>query len=146
MASIETQDQRLFWNSFDRCLSSPQRDQQFAEDFYQRLYSSDRAIAEIFDRVSVSDQLHAVRQAVYLLQEMTPLKQAEITLDKIQAIHHQHEIRLSNAMLDKWLECLLASVELADPEFNETVKQAWIDILTPAVRILKSLNLGNCEH
>jgi len=111
---------QIFIDSRDRCVKDPQ----FIPAFYHHLFKSSPEIEKFFTTIDMNRQQEMLKAALYELvdfENLTPDKM-EYWLN-LSHIHHDLDIR--QAHYDSWKQCLLASVEMHDPQFDEKVEQAW---------------------
>ncbi|AZZ90686.1 globin [Hahella sp. KA22] len=126
-----------FRDSFARCFCDVDSDVRFVDDFYVRLKASDANVSAIFNRRPIERQVHAVRSAVYALEEYATNGRPDDTLRLIEASHNHQTMGLTPCMYELWLSCLLETVLRHDHAYSDEVRQAWELTLRPGIDYLK---------
>ncbi|WP_041598917.1 globin [Hahella chejuensis] len=134
---VSTHNLNLFRDSFSRCFCDVGSDVRFVDDFYMRLKASDADVSAIFNRRPIEQQVHAVRSAVYALEEYATSGCPDNRLKLIEASHSHHKMGLTPYMYDLWLSCLLETVLRHDHAYDDGVWQAWELTLRPGIDYLK---------
>ncbi|WLQ14372.1 hypothetical protein O5O45_00260 [Hahella aquimaris] len=134
---VSEQNLNTFRDSFARCFGDVGSDVRFVDDFYVRLKASDAKVSAIFNRRPIEQQVHAVRSAVYALEEYATNGQPDNTLRLIEASHNHQTMGLTPNMYELWLSCLLETVLCHDKTYDDDVRKAWELTLRPGIDYLK---------
>jgi hemoglobin-like flavoprotein len=129
--SVET-----FLASLKRCLAAPG----FLESFYERFVGSSEEVREKFRNTDMKRQVRVLEDTLYVVanavqgEENSPARGA---LPALAARHSRNEMDIPPRLFDLWIECLLETVRVHDPEFNPAIEAAWRDTATFAADYIR---------
>jgi hemoglobin-like flavoprotein len=124
-----------FQASVNRCLASSS----FISDFYDRFTGTSEAIREKFEKTDFARQHQAMADSLYLMAVSVqggPANLARLDMKRLYAKHQGMDIRAS--MYDVWLECLVETARVHDPEYTPAIEFAWRQCLAPGIAAMKS--------
>lgn len=121
--------------SYDRVKDHPD----FFDFFYHSLFSSNRAIFEMFKQTNMESQKKALRDSIqYMLMLNAGSKIANRKFDQL-AITHDRDHRNVNPILYKhWIDSLLKALAAYDPQFNLTLDMKWREAVSAGIHRIKS--------
>ena len=100
----------------------------FWDVFYQNFVLEDPRISEFFQNSNIDKQIAMMATA---LSSMVLNSSSETNSNGLLRLieKHNHELRIPKDLFEVWADCLLKTLELKDPEFNEPLKQEWQTII-----------------
>jgi hypothetical protein len=121
--SVET-----FLASLRRCFATPG----FMEAFFDRFVGSSEEVRERFRGVDMKGQARVVADSLYVVAnavqgvEGSP---ARGELPRIAARHSRKDLDIRPGLYDLWIDCLVETARLHDPQFTPGIETAWRDTL-----------------
>ncbi len=107
----------------------------FFDHFYDRLLKQE-GIDQFFAGIDMNRQKDMLRNSLFELTSCWTLGHPSASLVRIAEAHERFNI--DTAILDVWLETLLETVRVMDPDYDETVRLAWMSALGPGMFFMKS--------
>ncbi len=132
---IDENTLNIFNNSLLRCQSNPQ----FLSHFYQKFIISNSEVREMFSGTDMKQQkmmLHASIQMIMLASQGN--EAAADYLAKISKKHSKSDLNIKPELYDIWLETLIETIRIIDPENNDQIENAWKEIMTFGIEYMKS--------
>lgn len=126
-----TQTDQVF-NSYGRCCN---RDEFFV-DFYNRFMSSSDAIRNRFVNTDMPAQRHLLRNGIMQLI-LTARGMPDRKLKALGESHNRSNLNIKPEWYTLWLDALLRTVQAHDAEYTPELGQAWKDVLTPGIDIIR---------
>jgi len=138
VAEPVTNDEKIFRESYDRCINLNDGDVKFVNHFYSKLKARNSKIFEILEPYPVYFQVRLVRVIIYLLADFRSSHSLSAEFKNFMKSHSHLQADLKPFMLSLCLECLLETVAEFDPEYNTQVRTAWLSILKPGSDYLQA--------
>lgn len=129
--------EQIFDGSFERVSTESINGNSFFADFYNRFLASDIRIKQRFEHTDMEAQKSMLRKSFYSLFSFYISADTDYLLKKIAYTHSRTQLDIPPDLYDIWLESLIESVRLYDPEFNDDVELAWRLVLTPGIVFMK---------
>ena len=120
---VEQKTIQVFDRSLTRCNANPG----FLDLFYETFLSSSPKVKERFANTDFERQKRLLHASFYLilLASEDPVNGPERYLEHLAARHSARDLNIGAEFYDIWLDSLLAVVKECDPEFDDTVEDAW---------------------
>jgi truncated hemoglobin YjbI len=121
---------------FHASLARASADTRFLDVFYERFMASSPAIAAIFagrDMARLKRKLGASLHVMTLAIDGSP--GADMYLGYLANVHHRLEI--PPAMYDRWLDALISTAAECDPQFDESLRAVWRDVVAAGIRLMQ---------
>ncbi len=133
MALVSEATLETFHNSFERCISCPE----FFDIFYERFFASSDEIVSFFEGKDLPRILKMVKDALFLI--LMASDKSSFATKKIESLASFHAgLGVQPAHYDFWLSALLCTVEENDPQFDQDVADAWSEVLSHGLAIMKA--------
>ena len=127
----------FFRESYHRALESePDRDE-FLEAFYDNFTSKADEIAFKFAQTDMQRQKEMLYQSLHHMVDFSVRRQASEDLRRIAERHSASQIDVEPRLYDVWLDSLIETVQLFDPQFTEEIELAWRVVLAPGIVYMK---------
>jgi len=129
--SVET-----FLASLKRCLAAPG----FLESFYERFVGSSAEVREKFRNTDMKRQARVLEDSLYVVANAAQGEENSLARGALPALavrHSRQGMDIPPRLFDLWIECLLETVRVHDPEFNPAVEAAWRDTATFAADYIR---------
>jgi hemoglobin-like flavoprotein len=127
----------IFDESFDRVLSASVNGTDFFEAFYQHFLRASPEVQMLFRDTDMARQRSMLKKSFYSLVAFY----ASGTVDDVlRRVAHRHSVQALNIephLYDLWMECLIDTVRVFDPEYTDDVELAWRLILSPGITYMK---------
>lgn len=127
----------IFDSSHQRILAKQLDGKPFFESFYDRFLSDDEEIAKRFANTDMKTQQNMLKKSFYRLFAFYASGQADDYIRRIAELHNHKHLDVRPAFYDRWLECLIDTVNQYDEEFSEDVELAWRLVMTPGITYMK---------
>ncbi len=116
----------VFKQSYERVLGhSTSRKNAFFNDFYDRFIAASPLVAEKFQHIDMHAQQVMLKQSIYYLLNLFSTKKIPETLADIARKHDHQHADVPPELYQLWLECLIETVAVFDPRFDDDVALAW---------------------
>ena len=118
-ASVET-----FLASLKRCLAAPG----FLESFYERFVSSSEEVREKFKNTDMKRQVRVLEDSLYVVANAVQGEENSLARGALPALavrHSRQGMDIPPRLFDLWIECLLETVRVYDPEYSPAIEEAW---------------------
>ena len=126
---MSSQSTDLFLQSLTRCLAVPA----FLEGFYDRFVGSSEEVREKFRGVDLKRQVRMLQDSLYVVavavqgEEGSP---ARGPLPFLAARHSRHDLDIRPGLYDLWIDCIVETARVHDPQFSPEIEAAWRETLT----------------
>ncbi len=132
---IDENTLHVFNDSLERCQANPQ----FLSLFYKKFVISNSEIREKFSNTDMQNQKMMLHASIYMIMLATQRNAAASAyLDKVAKRHSRSELNIRPELYDIWLETLLETVSVIDPNHIEETGVAWKKVMTFGVDYMKS--------
>ena len=124
----------IFGDSLQRCSSHPD----FLDLFYEAFLGSSPKVREKFANTDFEKQKRALHASLNLMlraareEDLGPPRY----LDELARRHGAHDLDIGAEYYDLWLDSLLATVSVCDPQASEEVRAAWEKVMGVGIRYL----------
>jgi hemoglobin-like flavoprotein len=127
MRPVDQETIEIFDHSLRRCNANPG----FLDLFYETFLSSSPKVKERFANTDFSRQKRLLHASFYLilLASEDPENGPARYLDHLASRHSVYDLNIGAELYDLWLDSLLAVVEECDPEFDDSIEEAWERIM-----------------
>lgn len=125
-------DTDLVFQSYGRCCNSDQ----FFVDFYDHFMSSSDAIKKRFVNTDMPAQRHLLRNGVMQLI-LTARGMPDRKLRALGESHNRNHYNINPEWYSLWLDALMKTVRLHDPEYTPALDRAWRGVLTPGIDLIR---------
>lgn len=123
--------------SFGRCLGKPN----FMDDFYDIFLKSSSRIAPMFANTDFEKQKAILRSTIsYVIMHAKDenAAYAKTKLEQVGDIHSRGKINVDPSLYPFWVNSLVAAVKKNDDQFSPELEDAWKQVVTPALDMLKA--------
>ncbi len=122
--------------SLDRCAANPA----FFERFYQIFLASSPKIAGKFSKTDFTRQIKALEASLHLMIKAVRDDRAgmDAYLKDLADRHSARNLNIGSEYYDYWLDSLLAAVKEFDPEFDQSVHDAWERVMLVGIEYMLS--------
>ena len=110
----------------------------FIDGFYARLLSSSMEIAQKFANTDFDRQKEIVLLSLIHVASYYSADSPGEILERLARRHSRNEVNVEPHLYDVWLDTLLKTVEVYDPEYDSIVCESWQRVLTPGIEFMKS--------
>ena len=132
-------DEKIFKDSYDRCINLNDGDVKFVNHFYSVLKGRDSKISKLLESYPVYLQVRLVRNIIYLLADFRSSHAISPEIRNFATSHSELKPAIEPFMLALCVECLLETVAEFDPEYNSRIRAAWLAVIRPGIDYLKSV-------
>lgn len=133
MSQLAEHTINAFHDSFERCRANPE----FFDVFYERLLVSSDKVAELFADADLERLKPMTREALYYFMMASDSRQ--VSSEKLEELGKKHSsYGLSGEDYDIWLEALMSVVEEIDPQYSQSVDQAWRLVMQRGMSIMRA--------
>ena len=121
-------------DSLCRCNAQPR----FLDRFYESFLASSPKVREKFAKTDFARQKRALRASLHMILLAASDEQGgpDRYLHQFAERHSARDLDIGAELYDLWLDCLLATVEECDPDFNPEVRDAWERVMMVGIRYL----------
>jgi hemoglobin-like flavoprotein len=132
---IDENTLEIFNSSLERCQANPQ----FLTLFYQKFVISNSEIREKFSNTNMENQKMMLHASIYMIMLATQKNQAASAyLDKVAKRHSKTELNIRPGLYEIWLDTLLDTVSIIDPQYKNETGSAWKKVMTYGIDYMKS--------
>ncbi|MBN4082297.1 globin [Mariprofundus ferrooxydans] len=113
--------------------------QKLVSEFYVRLMAASDEIRKKFEGIDMAEQVSLLSHAIVMSFLFIDKNQqvAKKCLDEVRTTHAQHNLNIAPELYDIWLECLLETVALCDPDANDELLSDWHDVMSVAINHIR---------
>ncbi|MCF4175362.1 MULTISPECIES: globin [Vibrio] len=122
-----------FLDSYQRCRIGTE----FMTDFLTIFCDANPRFLERFDGVDVEKQARMLKASLVLIQNTSTTTSIREAIRKLATKHKEMRLDISENELDMWVDSLLATVEIHDPLYDESIELAWRNVLNLGIEIMK---------
>ncbi|KEF30395.1 MAG: globin [Gammaproteobacteria bacterium] len=122
----------LVFQSYGRCC----RKDEFFVDFYDFFMSSSEAIRNRFVKTDMAAQRHLLRNGVMQLI-LVARGMSDRKLRDLGTSHNRHNYDIDPSWYELWLNALVKTVRMHDPEFSPELGEAWRDVMKPGIELIR---------
>lgn len=131
-------DYLTFFNeSYQRTMGSESDREEFLDAFYDAFMSKSIEIAAKFAHTDMPRQRQMLYRSLRHMVDFSVQRQASEDLRKTAERHSASQLDVKPGLYDIWLDSLIETVQLFDPEFTEEIELAWRVVLAPGVVYMK---------
>jgi hemoglobin-like flavoprotein len=125
-----------FLSSLKRCLAAPD----FLGAFYERFVGSSEEVREKFKNTDMKRQVRVLEDTLYVVANAVQGEENSLARGALPALAERHsrkEMDIPPRLFDTWIECLLETVRVHDPEFTPAIEEAWRETVTFAADYIR---------
>lgn len=131
-------DYLTFFNgSYDRTMGSESDRDEFLDAFYDAFMSRSIEIAAKFADTDMPRQRQMLYRSLRHMVDFSIERHASEALRMTAERHSRSQLDVSPGLYDVWLDSLMETVQLFDPEFTEEIELAWRVVLAPGIVYMK---------
>lgn len=119
--------------SYGRCCASPT----FFDAFYDNFLASSPQIREKFVKTNMTAQKQLLRQGILNLV-LYARGMPDTKLRALGCSHARDALDIRPELYDLWLDALLRTIRDHDKAWDEQTAQAWREVLTKGINLIKS--------
>ena len=111
----------------------------FVTAFYVRLMEASEDIRKKFEHIDMDAQAEILAHAIvmsFLFVDKNQ-KSAARCLNNVRESHNRHNLDISPELYDVWLECMIETVAVCDPQSTKTLLADWHTVMTVAVEHIR---------
>lgn len=102
--------------------------------FYTSFLASDPQIAQKFAKTDMTKQMDLFRQGINLaIMFGNGNILGKNAMDRLRMTHSHKNLDINPRLYPKWKATFMAAVESLDPNFDQTIAQAWDAVLQNAI-------------
>ncbi|WP_413112492.1 globin [Thaumasiovibrio sp. DFM-14] len=125
--------QETFNDSYDRCLQH----KDFFSVFLHTFQQQEGDIAQKFAHLDAKRLQGMLKGAIYMIMLSINSVDARTKLHQYGKKHGPNGVNVTPEDYDTWLDCLLFSVKVCDPLYDEQIEQAWRTCFQFGIDIMK---------
>jgi hemoglobin-like flavoprotein len=110
----------------------------FFDLFYKNLTGKNPVIANMFKNTNMKKQEELLMQSITYMTSFSATLEPPEELDFIAKLHGKDNLNIPSEYFDTWLDSLIETVRIKDPDFDENVDRAWRTIMAPGIEYMKS--------
>lgn len=131
-------DYLTFFNeSYQRTMGGESDRDEFLDAFYDAFMSKSIEIAAKFAHTDMRRQRQMLYRSLHHMVDFSVECQASEDLRKTAERHSASQLDVSPGLYDIWLDSLIETVQLFDPEFTDEIELAWRVVLAPGIVYMK---------
>ncbi len=99
----------------------------------------DEEIRQKFETVDMNTQTDNLARAIvmsFLFVDKSHHTAAK-TMDMVRQSHNRHNLDIAPHLYDKWLECLLETVAVCDPQATEELLNDWHTVMSVSIEHIR---------
>ena len=132
---MTTEHVDTFQDSVQRCLQSPS----FIKDFYDRFTGTSEEIRAKFRTTDFVRQHRAMADSLRVMALAVQGGPDNLARQEMKRLAAGHQVMHIDAwMYDVWLDCMLHTARVHDPQFSDAVEGAWRETLAPAIETMRA--------
>ena len=108
--------------------------------FYDHLMLSDKEIQEKFEQVDMEAQIDNMSRAIVMAFLFTSRNNATAlrVVDKVRETHSRDHLDISPHLYERWLERLIETVAVYDPQTDEELLADWRSVMSTTIDHIKA--------
>ena len=117
-----------FLASLKRCLAAPG----FLDAFYERFLGSSEEVREKFRNTDMKRQARVLEDSLYVVANAAQGEEKSLARGALPALAARHDRRgldIRPGLYDLWIDCIVATAQTHDPQFDPAIERAWRDTL-----------------
>lgn len=125
-----------FYVSFDRCMRQAP---QFFDLFYEDFMASSAEIRKKFQNTDLAHQKRALRVSLLLIIDAVVRRTHDYSfLEQTALLHGRSGANINPESYGLWLDSLIRTAAVCDPQFNAETESIWRNALHPAIAYIVS--------
>lgn len=122
----------LVFQSYGRCCN---RDEFFV-DFYNSFMASSTIIKGSFANTDMVAQRHLLRNGIMQLI-LHARGMSDRKLKALGESHNRSHYNINPEWYSLWLDALMKTIRLHDPEYTRELDAAWREVITPGIDLIR---------
>lgn len=127
---------RVFNDSYERVMNSPERSRNFYMEFYKLLIETSPEAARKFEHTDMNQQIRSLRASVGVLMAYSQNGIRQDHLFRLAERHGPKGVDIQPELYTVWLNCLIDTVRAFDRRFNERVEDAWRFVFSKGIEFM----------
>lgn len=123
----------VFNDSYARCNQHPQ----FFNLFYELFGQSDDKIRLMFAQSDIAKQTRILKGSIPIMLLASTSEAARNAIRDLGKRHGRNGLGVKKEHYDIWFACLLEAVRRCDPNYNQSIEQAWRECFAAGISIMK---------
>lgn len=128
---------KFFDESYARVVTHPATDKDFFLVFYRNFISASPEAAKLLEHTDLAKQAQMLKKSFYSLLVFYASNAADDYLERIAHSHSRAKMAIPPHLYDIWLEALIETVKICDPECCPNVELAWRLVLVGGITYMK---------
>ncbi|MDH5737502.1 MAG: globin domain-containing protein [Gammaproteobacteria bacterium] len=133
----------LFEASYDRVVGKGvginPKGEAFFSLFYENFFRKSPEIRDKFKNTDMKKQVGVLQKSTFHLISFYVSKEENEYLHEIAVSHNRHGYNIKPEFYDLWLDALIETVSMLDPECDRRVQLAWRMAFTPGILYMQSV-------
>jgi hemoglobin-like flavoprotein len=134
---VDPTSRDVFLASFARCRASAG----FLDDFYSRFVGSSEEVRAKFAGTDMKRQVRMLDDSLLVIAVAVQGEEGSLArgdLPRIAGRHGRKDLDIRPGLYDLWLECLIDTVRVKDPQFSPAVEAAWREAMTFGIQEMRA--------
>lgn len=127
----------IFDRSYERVKCIQKNGRSFFDEFYRHFRDSSPVVRAYFSHTDMARQKKMLEKSFYSLLIYYATNNANDYLNRIAEKHGKRGAKVSLDMYDYWMESLIKTVSVFDPEYDDNVELAWRMVLSAGITYMK---------
>ena len=127
---------RVFNDSYERVMKSPETSRNFYSEFYRSLMETSPEAARKFEHTDMKLQIRSLRASVGVLMAYSQNGIYSDYLYRLAERHGPKGVDIQPELYAVWLNCLIETVRAFDSRFNERVETAWRFVFSKGIEFM----------
>jgi len=135
MSGDDADPRGRFEESYWRASTVTREGRGFADTFYDRFLEASEEARTLFSNTDFPAQKRMFVLSILYVSSAYDTFRSAAVLDQLARRHRS--IGVSPGLFDVWTDCLLQTVRDYDPEWDESVEEAWRAVMAPGIGHLR---------
>lgn len=111
----------------------------FVSAFYARLMEASEDVRKKFEKIDMEAQAEILAHAIVMSFLFIDEDQhgAARCLNNVRESHNRHNLDIGPELYDVWLECMIETVAVCDPQATEALLADWRAVMSVAVEHIR---------
>jgi len=111
----------------------------FVLAFYEKLIEASEDIRKRFEHIDMEAQADTLAHAIVMSFLFVDKNHhgAARCLNNVRESHNKHNLNIAPELYDTWLECMIETVAICDPQANEELLADWHAVMSVAIEHIR---------